>query len=137
MGIVTAKLKTVGAFTQGTDGCTDFDLWKNIEEYMDGETAIVIESALQNGMYLFLGLKDEEKNKQLHYMIEQDSMIGVYIDERERFNADWDSGEYEPDGCIYLDPENVELMESGVHHGQCRRNQKNKGQKPKIQKTYR
>ena len=113
MKIVTAKLKTEGAFTKGADGGTDFGLWKNIEEYMDGETAIVIESALQNGMYLFLALEDEGKNKQLHYMIEQDSMIGVYIDEMERFNADWDSGQYESDGCIYLDPENVELVESG------------------------
>ena len=112
MGIVTGKLKTAGVFTQGANGSIDFELWKNIEEYMDGETAIIIESTWKNGMYLFLGLEDEEKNKQLHYMIEQDSMIGVYIDERERFNADWDSGQYEPDGCIYLNPENVELMET-------------------------
>lgn len=39
-------------------------------------------------------------------------MIGVYIDDREGFDEAWDNDEYEPDGCIYLNPENVELLES-------------------------
>lgn len=106
MKIKYAKLKTAGVFTDRTD------LWKKIEAFMDGETAIVIKSSMNNGQYLFLGLKDKEKDKELHYMIEQDPMIGVYIDDRERFNEDWDNDKYEPDGCIYLNPENVELLES-------------------------
>lgn len=112
MAIKEAKLKTVGAFTKEIEGTVDLDLWQNIETFMDGETALVMESSMGNGQYVFLELKDEEKNKELHYMIEQDSFIGVYIDDREGFNEAWDSGEYEPDGCIYLNPENVELLES-------------------------
>ena len=38
--------------------------------------------------YLFLGLKDDEKNKELHYM------MGVFIDDREEFDKAWDSEEY-------------------------------------------
>lgn len=112
MKIKYAKLKTAGVFTDIKEGTIDVSLWKKIEAFMDEETAIVIESSMNNGQYLFLGLKDKEKDKELHYMIEQDSMIGVYIDDRERFNEDWDNDKYEPDGCIYLNPENVELLES-------------------------
>lgn len=112
MAIKEAKLKIAGVFTNESEGTIDISLWKEIEAFMDGETALVMESSMDNGQYVFLGLTDEEKNKELHYMIEQDSFIGVYIDDREGFNEAWDSGEYEPDGCIYLNPENVELLES-------------------------
>ena len=80
----------------------DYSLWQKIAEYMNGEIALVIESKACDGEYVFLGLKDENKNKELHYMMEQDSMIGVYIDDREGFDNAWDSGEYEPDGCFFL-----------------------------------
>lgn len=112
MKIKEAKLKTIGVFTEGIEGEIDVSLWKDIETFMNGETALVIKSSMDNGQYVFLALNDEEKNKELHYMIEQDSMIGVYIDDREGFDEAWDNGEYEPDGCIYLNPENVELLES-------------------------
>lgn len=112
MAIAEAKLKTAGAFTQGLEGTIDISLWKDIETFMDGEIALVVKSSTDNGEYVFLGLKDEEKNKELHYMIEQDNMIGVYIDDREGFNEAWDNDEYESDGCIYLKPEYVELLES-------------------------
>lgn len=112
MAIKEVKLKTAGIFTNRSEGTIDISLWKDIETFMDGETALVIESSMDNGQYVFLALKDEEKNKELHYMIEQDSMIGVYIDDREGFDEAWDNDEYEPDGCIYLNPENVELLES-------------------------
>ena len=45
------------------------------------------------------------------YMDGEDSHFGVYIDDREEFDTDWDSGDYEPDGCHYLEPENVEILE--------------------------
>lgn len=106
-----AKLKTANMLTDVSLDERDYELWKKIYAYMDGETAIVMKSTTGDGTYVFLGLKDKEKNKELNYMFEQDSMIGVYIDDRETFDRDWDSGDYEPDGCHYLNPANVELIE--------------------------
>ena len=46
MAIKEAKLKTIGAFTKGIEGTTDISLWKDIEAFMDGETALVMESSI-------------------------------------------------------------------------------------------
>lgn len=51
MAIVEAKLKTVGAFTKQTEGASNLTLWQNIETFMDGETAFVMESSMDNGQY--------------------------------------------------------------------------------------
>lgn len=89
------------------DGCDiqdrDYELWKSIYEHMNGEIVFVTESVSEKGKYIFCGLADGEKNKELFYLIEQDSMIGRYIGDRESFEIEWGNGEYEPDGCIYLD----------------------------------
>jgi len=81
----------------------DYELWKSIYEHMNGETAFVMESVAEKGKYIFCGLVDDKKNKELFYLIEQDSMIGRYIGDREAFEIEWENGDYEPDGCIYLD----------------------------------
>ncbi len=88
----------------------DYPLWQKIAEYMNGEIAFVIESAAIDGQYVFLGLKDEKKNKELFYMMEQDSMTGVFIDDREGFDEAWDREEYEHDGCFYLEPKYIEEL---------------------------
>ena len=110
--IKEAKLKTINMFNDISADDPDHQLWRKISEYMDGEIACVIESSMGDGTYVFLGLKDKEKDKEVHYLMEQDSWVGVYIDDREEFDKDWESGNYEPDGCHYLNPENVELLES-------------------------
>ena len=110
-GIKEAKLKTLNMFKDITDDA-DHQVWEKIAACMDGEIALVIESGAEDGKYVLLALKDEEKNKELHYMMEQDSYCGVYIGDREGFDTDWDNGDYAPDGCFYLGPENVEILES-------------------------
>ena len=50
-------------------------------------------------------------------MIEQDSMIGRYIGARELFEAEWEKGDYEPEGCIYLEKKYLEFQEIGVYGG--------------------
>lgn len=90
----------------------DHELWKNIYELMDDEIAYVCKSKAEKGKYIFGGLVDGEKNKDLFYLIEQDSMIGRYIGDWEEFEADWDAGCYEMDGCIYLDAESIALIEN-------------------------
>ena len=109
MAIKEVALKTHNMFKDMDQDDADYQLWQDITEYMDGETAFVVESSAGDGMYVLLGLKDKEKDRELHYMFEQDSRFGAYIDDREGFDADWDSGDYEPDGCHYLDSENVEV----------------------------
>lgn len=107
------KLNTLDMFkNEDTIDC-DYELWQKIAEFMNGETALVIESSAIDGQYVFLGLTDADKNKELFYMMEQDSMTGVFIDDREEFDKAWDSEEYEPDGCFYLEPQYLIFEESG------------------------
>lgn len=113
MKIKKAILKTANMFDAKDNTDRDYPLWKSISNFMDGEIAFVIESAMNDGEYVFLGLKDKNKNKKLFYMFEQDSMIGMYIDDKEGFEKAWDSGKYETDGSFYLNPENIELLEDG------------------------
>lgn len=105
-------LKTAGMFDEYDPQDKDYELWKSISEYMDGETALVMESAAKDGQYVFLGLTDREKDKELFYMMEQDSMIGRYIDARELFETEWETGDYEPDCCIYLKKKYLEFREN-------------------------
>ncbi len=107
------KLNTLHMFENENIEDSDYPLWRKIAEYMNGETAFVIESSAVDGQYVFLGLKDEKKNKELHYMMEQDSMTGVFIDDREGFDKDWDSRTYEHDGCFYLEPQYIIFENSG------------------------
>lgn len=89
----------------------DYDLWKKIYEFMDGKEAIVVNSVSQEGVYVLIALCDENDDKELTYMFEQDSTVGVYIDERERFDRDWDNNEYcGIDAFFILKPECVELI---------------------------
>lgn len=103
--IQSVKLKTLHMFDEHDPNDVDYKLWKQIAAYMDGEIAWVIESASGDGRYLFLGLKDEAKNKELFYLIEQDHYIGCFINNREGFDKAWDLEEYEHEGCFYLEPE--------------------------------
>lgn len=99
------KLNTKNMYEGMDPENNDYQLWKKISEYMDGEAAFVIESPENDGKYVFLGLKDKKKNKNLIYMMEQDSMIGTYIDDREGFDKAWEDGEYTPEGFIHLETE--------------------------------
>lgn len=107
-------LKTAGMY----DGCEqqepDYELWKSISNYMDGETALVKESGAKNGKYVFLGLVDEKKNKELFYMMEQDSMMGTYVDDRTSFEEAWEKGKYEPEGCFYLEKKHIEFPKATI-----------------------
>ena len=105
-------LKTAGMFDEYDPQDKDYELWKSISEHMDGEAALVMESAAKDGKYVFLGLTDREKDKELFYMIEQDSMIGRYIGGRELFEAEWEKGDYEPEGCICLEKKYQEFQEN-------------------------
>lgn len=108
-----AKLNTLDMFKDCDTRDCDYELWQKIAEFMNGETALVIESSAIDGQYVFLGLTDAEKNKELFYMMEQDIMTGVFIDDREGFGKAWDGEEYEHDGCFYLEQQYLIFEEVG------------------------
>jgi len=109
--LMKVYLKTAGMFDNHDPNETDYELWKSIAEYMDGEVALVVDHYAKNGTFTFLCLEDAEKDKELAYMREQDSMTGCYINDRDRFNEHWDQEEYEPDGLFILSGENVIIPE--------------------------
>lgn len=98
------KLNTLHMYDNFDHNDKNYTLWQKIAEYIHGETAIILEKTfVSDNDCLFLGLKDEVKNKELHYMMEQDSEIGAYIGDRAGFDKAWDSGKYEHDCCWYLE----------------------------------
>ena len=108
--IKIAKLATAHMFDENNPEDSDYELWKGIAEYMDGEDAYVVESTAMEGKYVFLGLCDGNKDKELAYMMEQDSMTGVFIDDQEGFEAAWESKEYEHEGCFCIEPKWIEAL---------------------------
>lgn len=117
MKIEEVKLNTLHMYENIDARDCDYELWRKIAEFMNGETALVIRSSAIDGQYVFLGLTDAEKDKELLYMMEQDSLTGVFIDDREGFDKAWDSEEYEHDVCFYLEPQYLIFEESeGAEH---------------------
>lgn len=110
--IKIARLATAHMFDENNPEDSDFGLWKGIAEYMDGEDAYVVESTAMEGGYVFLGLCDGNKDKELAYMMEQDSMTGAFIDNREGFEAAWESNAYEHEGCFCIEPQWIESFRS-------------------------
>lgn len=54
--------------------------------------------------------EEDEKVKNAIYLMEQDPVFGMYVDDRERFDADWAAGEWEPSGSIVFAPDMVEII---------------------------
>lgn len=77
---------------------------------MDGQRAIVLPSFSNAGEYDYMGLFDEARGKEVAYLMEQDPMMGCFIDQREEFDQVYDSGDYCPDGIWTLKKEYVEIV---------------------------
>ena len=67
-------------------------------ELLNGQIAIVEENSgfTDDKNITFYGLEDDKVYKEYVWLIEQDDFIGTYS-EREKFDKDWDNGEYESD----------------------------------------
>ncbi len=83
------------------------EVWNKVYEIMDGEKAIVHPS--RDGKYALFALINDIKDKELFWQIEQDNVIGTYKN-REEFEHDWAIGKYEMPDCLYLEKNNVELL---------------------------
>lgn len=108
-----ARLKTLHMYDNNNHNDKDYLLHESIAKYMDGELAWVIERISDDGKIYFLCLKDGIKNKELYYMMEQDSMTGCFIDDREGFEKAWEDGEYERAEWLCLKPEHVIFEREG------------------------
>lgn len=107
-------LNTKGMFDEMREADPyEYELWNTIAEMMHGEKAIVVvfnNNKPGNLEYVFIGLTDNKKNKELFYLIEQDPMTGCYGDNREVFDRIWDAGEYVRDSALYLEENQVETI---------------------------
>lgn len=110
--IKIAKLATAHMFDENNPEDSDYGLWKCIAEYMDGEDAYVADSVAMEGGYVFLGLCNGDKDKELAYMMEQDGMTGVFINDHKRFETAWESREYEHEGCFYIESRWIDSFKS-------------------------
>ena len=54
--------------------------------------------------------EEDEKVRNAIYLMEQDPVFGMYVDDRERFDADWAAGTWEPSGSIVFSPAMVEII---------------------------
>ena len=86
---------------------------KIITDYMQAwDGAHVTLSNLLPEEYSVVGWppEEDEKVKNAIYLMEQDPVFGMYVDDRERFDADWAAGEWEPSGSIVFSPAMVEII---------------------------
>lgn len=86
---------------------------KIITDYMQAwDGAHVTLSNLLPEEYSVVGWppEEDEKVKNAIYLMEQDPVFGMYVDDRERFDADWEAGEWEPSGSIVFSPAMVEII---------------------------
>lgn len=86
---------------------------KIITDYMQAwDGAHVTLSNLLPEEYSVVGWppEEDEKVKNAIYLMEQDPVFGMYVDGRERFDADWAAGEWEPSGSIVFSPAMVEII---------------------------
>jgi hypothetical protein len=97
---------------------TDADMENMLKSYqaVDGAKVLVSLEPLfhEDSGYPLVGWNEDadEKLKSFFYFLEQDSFMGCYQNDFERFSKEWDSKEYEPDGCISFKPENIEIIET-------------------------
>lgn len=56
---------------------SEVENWAKVYSLMDGQVALVIPSFLTKNEYILIGLRDRERNREVHYLIEQDPEIGA------------------------------------------------------------
>lgn len=88
-----------------------------IDKVLDGEKALVATSLFGKDDFTFITLEDKGKDKETCYLMEQNQMVGAYIDNRKAFDAEYDKGEYAPDFAYVLPGYQVEVLkEAGAKH---------------------
>ncbi|MFL0365351.1 hypothetical protein ACH0BF_20295 [Pseudobacillus sp. 179-B 2D1 NHS] len=90
----------------------EIQVWSKAYDLADGLEVIVKKSWTGNDYSLIAwDDTDDEKIREFIYQVEQDGMFGTYVDEREEFIKDWESGEYCPAGSLLFNEKDVEIIE--------------------------
>lgn len=100
------------------------------EKYMAAWDGVhVTVSNFVPGEYSVVGWppEEDEKVKNAIYLMEQDPVFGMYADDRERFDADWAAGTWEPSGSIIFSPQMVEII------GELKPKKKRRKRAPEVQ----
>lgn len=77
---------------------------------MDGQKAVLLPSWADDNDYSFIALADKSANRELSYQMEQDSFVGCFIDQREEFDTEYDSGDYSQDFSFCFDKKYAEVI---------------------------
>lgn len=77
---------------------------------LDGQKAIMCSSLGGDDNFGFCGIADQSVDREVSYLLEQDPWMGCYIDQREAFDKDYDSGEYSRDALFCIGKEYVEVL---------------------------
>lgn len=90
---------------------SDAQNWGKVYSMLDGQEALLVPSFHEKGEFIFIGLKDHERDKEVSYLMEQDSEVGCFINQQEEFDRVYDSGDYSRDVQFCLKSDQVELVE--------------------------
>lgn len=123
MDLIKAILHTAGKTDEEIRDIGDFILpeeipaFREIFEAWDGAEVYVAKAEhIGPEEYALIGWDEKDceidrKIKEATYLMEQDPLFGTYIGERERFETDWNEGEYEPGGSISFKEKDIEIIE--------------------------
>lgn len=116
---VLAKLKTAHLtadyvktqITFGEASEDDINNWLKSYQSFDGVYVYLTHS--EGSEYGLMGWPEESDKKVMMavYYMEQDSLMGTYLDDFERFKGNWDSQEYDSDAAITFPADQVEVIQ--------------------------
>jgi len=84
---------------------------EKIYSLMDGQKAILLSTPYSDDEFTFLGLVGQERDREVSYLMEQDSWCGCYIGERAEFDQVYDSGDYSRDVQFCIESKYVEIIQ--------------------------
>lgn len=122
--IYKARFKTAGKTTEEIRSEYDdsigpppteeeIELWRKTLINLDGTELFVTDSfQYSDDRFTIISWPDESDAKMMEfvYAAEQDSMFGLYQDEREQFVKDWKAEEYEPSGSLAVSKTDLEII---------------------------
>lgn len=82
----------------------------NVFAIMDGQKSVLLPSWADDNDYSFVGLADRSTDRELSYRMEQDSFVGCFVDQREEFDTEYDSGNYSRDVSFCFNKKYAEVI---------------------------
>jgi hypothetical protein len=89
---------------------SDIENLIKVFKMMDGQKAIMGTQLRGDDELTFLGIADDQIDKDVAYQLEQDSFFGAYIDQWDSFCEAYDSGDYSRDVSFLIEKQYVEII---------------------------